>query len=233
MSQRPVREVSTREGYDLWSSIYDTEGNPLVALDSLVLPPLLGDVAGLRVADLGCGTGRYTSWLAKRGATVTGLDFSQGMLDQARTKLPDGASVTLQQADLTKPLPLDDGACDLIVSSLVLEHLGDLRPFFAEVRRICRPQGRAVLSTMHPAMFLRDLQAHFVDEQSGEEVRFESHSHQISDFVMAALSAGFSINALNEHFGEEGLASGNPRMDKFRGWPMLFVMDLTPSQISV
>lgn len=224
MRERLVRTVTTREGYDLWAGIYDTEGNPLVALDQHVLVPLLGDVAGLRVVDLGCGTGRYLSHLVQKGASVTGLDFSQGMLNQAREKLPENAPVVLKQADLGERLPLNDASCDLVLSSLVLEHIVDPRQFFSEVHRICRPGGRAVLSTMHPAMFLRNQQAHFVDAVSGDEVRFESFPHQVSDLVMAALAAGLHVNGLTEHFGDKGIAERNPRMNKFLEWPMLFVM---------
>jgi len=45
---------------------------------------VLGDVAGLRVLDLGCGSGIYPRLLARRGASVTGLDQSPGMIEQAR-----------------------------------------------------------------------------------------------------------------------------------------------------
>src|SRR4030042_1419663 len=47
------------------------------------------------------------------------------------------------------------GAVQLVVSGLVLEHLPDLGHFFGEARRVLRPGGRAVVSAMHPAMFLR------------------------------------------------------------------------------
>ena len=67
----PVRR-STTEGYNRWAATYDDAGNPMVGLDSRNLPPLIGDVAGLNVADLGCGTGRNAIWMAQAGAQVTG-----------------------------------------------------------------------------------------------------------------------------------------------------------------
>ena len=49
--------LSTREGYDRWAAIYDSDGNPLVALEEPWMDRLLGDVRGLAVLDVGCGTG--------------------------------------------------------------------------------------------------------------------------------------------------------------------------------
>ena len=60
--------TSVRSGYDRWAVIYDREANPLIALEEPVVREALGDVAGLSVLDLGCGTGRHSVWLAGRGA---------------------------------------------------------------------------------------------------------------------------------------------------------------------
>ena len=80
-SQTPEPSVvPVREGYDLWSRIYDEEDNPLVVLETNRVRRLLGDVRGLRVADIGCGTGRHAVAAAEAGATVIGVDFSPGML---------------------------------------------------------------------------------------------------------------------------------------------------------
>src|SRR5579862_4366785 len=54
----PIDILSTRDGYDRWAEIYDGEGNPLVAMEEPWVDKLLGDVRGLAVADIGCGTGR-------------------------------------------------------------------------------------------------------------------------------------------------------------------------------
>jgi malonyl-CoA O-methyltransferase len=80
------RSVSTREGYDLWSSIYDGERNPLVELEEPRMAAALGDARGLRILDLGCGTGRHALRLSEAGAKITAVDFSEGMLTQARRR---------------------------------------------------------------------------------------------------------------------------------------------------
>src|SRR5437764_12466232 len=82
----PPLDLPTRDGYDLWSAVYDADANPLPAIEEPCVDRLLGDVRGLAVLDLGCGTGRHALRLAAAGAVVTALDFSPGMLDQARAK---------------------------------------------------------------------------------------------------------------------------------------------------
>jgi len=214
-----------RAGYDRWSAVYDHDGNPLVALEEPVVHAALGDVRGRAALDLGCGTGRHALWLAARGATVTAVDFSDGMLAKARWK-PGAGAIRFLLHDLTAPLPLPDGAFDVVVSGLVLEHLPDLGPFFRETRRMLAPGGRAVLSAMHPAMFLRGTQARFVDPESQEVVQPGSWPHQIADFVTAALQAGLRVDGLVERSADAALAARVPRAEKYVGWPMLVVLIL-------
>src|SRR5918995_4963660 len=125
---------SVRSGYDRWAAVYDRDGNPLQGLEGPVVRAAVGDVRGLSVLDLGCGTGRHALWLASAGASVTALDFSEGMLAEARRK-PGAEAIRFVVHDLHEPLPLG-AEFDLVVSGLVLEHLRELDGFFAEVRRV-------------------------------------------------------------------------------------------------
>ena len=144
--------AGVRAGYDRWAAVYDRDANPLPALEGPHVRAALGGVHGRDVLDLGCGTGRHTAWLAGAGARVTAVDFSAGMLDEARRKVPRGAVLFIAH-DLHDPLPFDDASFDAVVSGLVLEHLHDLHGFFGEARRVLRPAGRAVVSAMHPRCF--------------------------------------------------------------------------------
>lgn len=66
-------------------------------------------VAGSSILDMGCGTGRHALELAKRGYEVTGVDISEGMLEQARKKAEEAnVSVRWIRADATQPLTLDE-----------------------------------------------------------------------------------------------------------------------------
>ncbi|MFB7110802.1 class I SAM-dependent methyltransferase [Streptomyces sp. NPDC056291] len=109
---------------------------------------LAGDVACRRILDAGCGSGPLSAALRDRGAVVTGVDASAGMLALARRRL--GNDVALHLADLSDPLPFDDGAFDDVVASLVLHYLEDWGPTLAEIRRVLRPGGRLIASVDHP-----------------------------------------------------------------------------------
>jgi SAM-dependent methyltransferase len=82
---------------------------------------LLGDVAGQHVLDAGCGGGAHAAAMIRRGASVTGLDKSAGLLAIARQRL--GSGIPLHEADLADPLPFAPASFDAILASLVMHYL--------------------------------------------------------------------------------------------------------------
>jgi len=218
--------TAVQSGYDRWSAVYDHDRNPLLGLEEPALRSAIADVRGLNVLDLGCGTGRHSLWLSAAGAMVTAVDFSEGMLAEARRK-PGADAIQFVRHDLHLPLPFAAGQFDLVVSGLVLEHLRELGGFFAEAHRVLRPGGRAVVSAMHPAMFLQGSQARFNDPATGEVVMPGSVPHSVSAFVMGAVRAGFQLSDVGEFAPDAEFAAQFPRATKYIGWPMLVVMTLS------
>jgi ubiquinone/menaquinone biosynthesis C-methylase UbiE len=216
---------TVRVGYDRWAKVYDHDANPLQALEEPVVWRAIGDSYGKKVLDLGCGTGRHSLRLAAAGAMVVGVDFSEGMLEEARRK-PGAERIQFVRHDLHEPLPFGNGEFDLVVSGLVLEHLRELEPFFTELKRVLKTNGHAVISAMHPAMFLRGSQARFTDPSSGELVQPGSIAHSISEFVMGATRARLRITNIEEVSPCGAFAAEYPRAAKYVDWPMLAVMKL-------
>jgi ubiquinone/menaquinone biosynthesis C-methylase UbiE len=214
-----------RGGYDRWAAVYETDGNPLQGLEEPLFRSAVGDPRGLSVLDLGCGTGRHSLWLAACGANVTAVDFSAGMLAAAGTK-PGAEEIRFVVHDLHAALPFAGAAFDLVVSGLVLEHLRELGGFFREARRVLKPDCRAVISAMHPAMFLRGAMARFTDPDSGEKVTPGSFPHSVGAFVMAAVEAGFRLEGVDERAPDATFAQRFPRAEKYLGWPMLVLLQL-------
>ena len=222
-----IEVIDTREGYDRWSHQYDLDGNPLIALEEKHFPEILGEVRGLRIADIGCGTGRHTARLASHGARVVALDFSTGMMSKAREKV-DVEHVAFAVADISLPLPLRDHHFERVICCLVLDHIHDVAGLFRELKRICRADGFIAISAMHPAMMLREVQAQFHDPVSGATVRPRSAPNQISDYVNAATTAGLRIEHMSEYVIDAEVAGTYPRAIKYLGWPMLLLMRLIP-----
>ncbi len=218
-----IEIVPTQAGYDRWAEVYDREDNPLVLLEEPQLASLAGDVAGLAVADIGCGTGRHALRFAAAGARVTAVDFSDAMLERARAK-PGAEAVRFVRHDLAEPLPLTDAAFDRVFCCLVLDHIAQLDPFFAELRRICRPGGWVIITVMHPAMSLRGVQARFIEPASGRRISPASQTHRMADYLMAARRAGLLLEHVGEHVADAALAQRSPRAAKYLGWPMLLTM---------
>ncbi len=220
-----VRVLPTRTGYDLWAQVYDEEDNPLIALEEAHVDRLLGDVKGKRILDVGCGTGRHAARLAQRGAEVTGVDFSGGMLARAREKA-GMTGVALVEHDLSERLPFEPGCFDCVACCLVLDHVGFVSELFSEMQRVCACGGRVVVSAMHPAMNLLGVQARFRDPTTGVEMRPESVENCVSDYVMGAVRAGLVIEEIAEHVVDGDLCARSERARKYEGWPLLVTMGL-------
>ncbi|QOR39359.1 methyltransferase domain-containing protein [Billgrantia diversa] len=112
--------------------------------------PLLPDRADC-VLDLGCGPGHWGRRLASRfgpDCRVLGLDLAPGMLDIARREAP--GSCDWLCADATA-LPLACGQVDLVFSNLAIQWCLDLDAVMAELYRVLRPGGRAVINSLGPA----------------------------------------------------------------------------------
>lgn len=212
-----MQHIGTQEAYDQWASVYDSDGNMLQSIDDSELdtlfPYLVDHIdtisdSSVSVLDLGCGTGRNTarllshSWPANRQVAVTGLDFSAGMLNLARTKLVPlvntnkDITLRLEQCD---PFPATNDFSpsiinippqNLIISTLVLEHI-PLHTYFSTLTTLLTRGGIALVTNMHDDMGSRS-QAGFVNAQ-GVKVRGESFVYSLPETVQAAKDAGLEL----------------------------------------
>jgi demethylmenaquinone methyltransferase/2-methoxy-6-polyprenyl-1,4-benzoquinol methylase len=107
---------------------------------------------GDAVLDACCGTGDLALAAAREGGRVTGLDFSQRMLERARRKAP---GLEWVEGDMLA-LPFSDGAFDAATVGFGVRNVDDLDRGVAELRRVLRPGGRlAILEITQPKGALR------------------------------------------------------------------------------
>jgi SAM-dependent methyltransferase len=108
---------------------------------------VLGEVSGLDVAELGCGTAYLSAWLARRGARMVGVDVTPAQLGTARRcQAQFGIRFPLVEADAGN-IPLADASFDLVVSECGASLWCDPARWVPEAARLLRPGGRLVFHT--------------------------------------------------------------------------------------
>lgn len=117
----------------------------------------IGPCAGLRILDAGCGEGYLARELASRGADVTGVDLTQGLIDAANSHPPvsNGGSASFTRAGV-ESLPFADGEFDLVVGNHLFSHLRDPAEAIGEFGRVLRSGGRLIVLTLHPCFYIEN-----------------------------------------------------------------------------
>lgn len=197
--------------YDDWAETYDTDLNRTRDLAAEVLRQAGLELTDRKVIEVGCGTGRNTQWLAERAAEMFALDVSKKMLARARERVSDNR-VRFVQHDLRMDWPLNDASADVIVAMLVLEHVKHLAVFFAEGARVLQEGGKLFICELHPTRQYAGGQAQFTNQRTGERQRVAAFQHDVSEFVNAALAAGFELEHLGEWRDSDAEANHTPRL---------------------
>jgi len=214
---RGYQMVDVRTGYREWVPTY--ENTVQDAMDIALLDELSGPAweQVRRAADLGCGTGRTGAWLREHGvASIDGVDLTPEMLDVARER---GAHDRLVVADVADT-GLDGGAYDLVIASLVDEHLEDLEPLYREAWRLAEPGAWLVLVAFHPHFIMATgMPTHFTSS-SGEPLAIATHVHLLSDHVTAGLRAGWTLAEMREGVIDDRWLAVKPKWEHLRHHPV-------------
>ena len=137
--------------YDAAADFYISGFDSVDDSVSLTLLDLLGPVSGLRVLDVACGHGRTTRELARRGATVVGIDISGSLLARARQlEQEESLGIRYVHSDVTAGDVLNAGTFDAATCSFGLSDIDDLDGAVAAVAGALRHGGRFVFSILHP-----------------------------------------------------------------------------------
>lgn len=167
---------------------------------------LIGDVAGRRVLDLGCGQGHTAVGLARRGARVIAVDDDVRQLAATRA-LAAREEVTIEchQAKPAELAFLAADRVDLAVAVTTLSWVEDLNRVFRQVHRVVGPGGHFVASVPHPANLCADPDdpTRTVAAWTTSEPIGDRHVHTAEALVTALTRTNFAVDTLLErHDGD-------------------------------
>jgi SAM-dependent methyltransferase len=218
---RGYRTVDVRSGYGEWVSTYEQTVEDAMDIHLLEALSAVPWATIANAADLGCGTGRTGAWLRERGiGSVDGVDLTPEMLDRARARQ---VYERLIEADVSST-GLESAAYDLVTTCLVDEHLADVRPLYAEARRLARPDGTYVLVGFHPHFIMASGMPTHYDSASGEPIAIETYIHLLSDHVSAGLAAGFALVEMKERVIDDAWLALKPKWEPLRDQPIAFAL---------
>jgi malonyl-CoA O-methyltransferase len=186
-----AERIDPQSAYSLWARDYPPRPhNRLMELEQSTVIELLPDVGGLKVLDAGCGSGRYLSALAARGASTIGIDLSEAMLRRARE-----FNTRIARADI-RALPFNSASLDLVVCGLALGDVAELDVALLEIARVLRPGGRVIYSVVHPGGEAAGWSRTF--EVDGRHLAIDGHWHSLDRHRAACAAAGFIIDDWRE-----------------------------------
>ncbi len=142
---KKLEVLGSQAGYDLAAADYDKKESYLDSFEKDKLLPMLGDLKGKKVLDVGAGTGRLTLRLAKLGADVTALDISEEMLKKLKVKAKKIKDVIGD----CESMPFEDESFDVVVATFHIVHLKGLKRFFDEVYRVLKPSGKFLVTNIN------------------------------------------------------------------------------------
>lgn len=210
------------EAHRIWAEVYDTEPNPLLALEYRLLSGKLILREADRILDLGCGTGRWITNLRHRRAF--GMDLCAEMLAKARPK--PGVSGHIVRGDICA-LPFARASADVTICSFCAGYISDLRSMMRETARVLRPHGRAYLSDFHPSGHGRGWLRSF--RLGARTIEIDDYRYALEDLIREAREAGLAVVDLIESgFGEPERdifrqASKEDEFEKIKPHPALFI----------
>jgi SAM-dependent methyltransferase len=135
----PIATTAGSEGPDwsdkapAWAELWAPLADP--ARELVARATMIG--AGTTVLDVGCGSGEFCRLAAARGATVSGIDAADGMIDIARRRVP---AADLRVGPMER-LPWDDGRFDVVTAFNALQFAADFATALADATRVVRRGG--------------------------------------------------------------------------------------------
>jgi 2-polyprenyl-3-methyl-5-hydroxy-6-metoxy-1,4-benzoquinol methylase len=202
------------------------------ALEEPAMIQLLPVLEGTRVLDLGCGAGRLCRYIAVRGARhVLGVDCSRRMLSVAHAENCGLESQVEYQRAFIEDFRADSNSFDLVVSSLALHYIADIKNIFRKIAAWLAPDGLFIFSVEHPLFTAGPREWNKnrsgkrfwpIDSYFPEGKRnvnwldkdVVKYHRTIGGMLNTLISAGFQIRAVVEPTASEELVKRRPELQE-------------------
>ncbi|MBS8263688.1 class I SAM-dependent methyltransferase [Mesobacillus boroniphilus] len=209
------------EFYNNYTKRRNRPESPNNLIEKPILLEMVGNVAGKRILDLGCGDAEIGAELLKQGgASYLGVEGSKNMTLAAAENLERTTGKVLHSSmEEWQPQPEQ---YDLVLSRFALHYLADLRSVFTKVHDSLVPGGKFIFSVQHPVLTSSTKSAEgsgnrtdwVVDDYFNQGERSEpwigkkviKHHRTIEEYFQLLLQAGFAVDDLRE---------GTPRAENF------------------
>ncbi len=232
--------MNTKQAIQRWNqyaerytATYDEQGdNHRVVLLNPTIFSLLEGLDGKHVLDAGCGEGYLSRLLAKKGASVTAVDFSQKMLDIAMERTQQQEAIQFLHGNCENLAFLADEQFDGIVSNMVLQDLEDYKAALHEMYRLLKPNSIFIFSILHPCFVTPNsgwirheqldqqywkIQRYFYEgvyQQLDADPSIVLYHRTLTSYVQAIIQSGFTIEAIVEPKPSQDMLEKYPQFEE-------------------
>ena len=217
-----------------------------------------GDVRGLRVLDVGCGSGYFSRLLAERGAEVVGIDWSEKMIEMARGRETEQTlGITYRRMDAREvDQHFEAESFDLVTGCMAFMDIADPTPALAAAAGVMKPTGRLVMCNIHPiqTMALREwatdergkrigltvggyfttdrFYCEWGEETYGEKVAVVQHHFTFGQWFEMISKAGLRIAKLDEPRAPEEIIADHPNLKGCDLVPFPLILELARAAVN-
>lgn len=189
-----TRILGPKSGYDLTADYYASHEKYWDSFEQYKVLPMLGDLRGKKVLDVGAGTGRLALRMAKTGAGVMALDVSEVMIDKLKVACLrlDSAGTTARRGKLemvigdAESLSFENNSFDIVVAAFLIVHLKDPYIFFDEAYQVLKDGGILLVTNINQR------RAPSIKTKSGL-IEIKSYYHRPEEVVKSLEKLAFSV----------------------------------------
>jgi ubiquinone/menaquinone biosynthesis C-methylase UbiE len=221
MKKQPVAQDAYDEIAEAFAANVDTKPHNAYYERPATLS-LLGNEAGKRILDAGCGPGAYAEYLIAHDAEVIAIDANAWMVHLAQVRLGD--KVQVLQANLEESLDfLADESFDIVVCPLVMKYICNWDATFKEFYRLLRHGGCLVYSIAHPLYDFVEHQppnsSHYFEVELleipwfgfGKQVNMPYYRRPLAEVLNPLRHAGFILDQVLEPLPTEQFMQADPQ----------------------